>query len=118
MENKIKNSLFIFLFVILLLPLIQQYFHFITSGPLYGYSQESPDVSFSWDEWWSRKYQDQKSQYLNDNIGFRPDLVRFNNQWDYYFFKKLHSWKVVEGTNHNLYMDTYIDDYFGRNYMG
>lgn len=118
MESKIKNGLFIFFLVIVLAPIIQQFTSFVTSGPLYGFSPASPDIDFSWSGWFEGSYQEKKGKYLNDGTGFRPDLIRFNNQLDYSLLKKLHSWKVVEGDNHYLFMDTYINDYYGRDYMG
>ena len=118
MKNSIKNGLFIFLFIILLLPFIQQYFPFITSEPLYGYLPAAPDFGFSWSKWWAGTYRDEKGTYINDNIGFRPDLIRANNQVDYTLFNKINTSNVVAGSNHSLYMGTYIDCYFGKDYIG
>ena len=106
------------LFTVLAAPLIQHYFPFITSGPLYGFNADAPDEVFNWDKWWDGSYQEKKGRYLNDHIGFRADLIRLNNQLDYSLLNKLHSWKVVEGKDHYLFMDTYINGYYGRDYVG
>jgi hypothetical protein len=118
MESKLKKRIFIFLFIVLLLPATQHYFPFIKSAPLNGFSPEAPDVTFTLENWWNATYQQQKSKYINDLIGFRPDLIRLNNQLDYSLFHKLHAWKVVEGADRSIFMDTYIDAYFGRDYIG
>ncbi len=119
MEIKIKKGILIFIFTILLMPLLQQCFAFITSGPLNGLFTIAPNIMFSWQKWMEGSYQDGKNKYLNDNIGLRPDLIRLNNQVDYSLFNKVHSeWKVLVGSNHCLYQDVYIYAYNGKDYLG
>jgi acetyltransferase AlgX (SGNH hydrolase-like protein) len=118
MNSKIKNGILIFLFLTIFLPFIQQYFPFVASGSLYGFSSNASNTDLSWDTWVAGNYQEKKSKYLNDEAGFRPDLVRLNNQLDYSLFGKLNANGVVEGTNHSFYMSRYIDCYFGRDYVG
>src|SRR5580704_5346143 len=103
MGNKIKNGLFIFLFIMLVLPFIQQYFPLVTSGALYGYAPNAPNTDFSWEHWLDATYQEKKGKFLNDEIGFRPDLIRVNNQLTYSLFDVFQPLNVVEGTNHSIY---------------
>ena len=118
MGSKTKSGLLVFFLVVLLMPLLQQYTQIVKSVKLFGYTPAAPAIDFSWNAWFDGNYHTKKDQYLNDCTGFRPDLVRINNQVDYWFFRKLHSFKVVEGQQHYLFMDSYIDDYYGRDYMG
>jgi hypothetical protein len=118
MGNKIKNSLFGFFFIIILLPALQQAFPFITSGPLNGWVNTARDTAFSWNDWWGDTYQWRKSNYINDNIGFRSDFTRLNNQVVYSLFDKITNITIVAGKNHSLYMGSYIDSYYGRDYVG
>src|ERR1017187_5689606 len=109
MENKIKNRLFRFLFMLLMLPFLQKNLDIISGKKLNGDFTNAGDISFSWENWWNGSYQPGKNNYFNDQAGFRPDLVRINNQVDYWLFKKLHSNSVVMGTNHCLYQKDYIN---------
>jgi hypothetical protein len=118
MRQKAKVGLLIFFIALLALPGIQQYTHIVTSGPLYGYSPNAPDTTLTLFSWWNGSYQEHKGNYLNDTMGFRPDFIRLNNQVDYSLFGKTHSYKVIEGKDHDLFVDNYIDGYYGRDYMG
>jgi len=118
MHTGLKNRLLACLLFVLLVPMLQQMLQVVKSGPLFGFYPEAPDASFSWGDWWDGTYQDKKGRYLNDNTGFRQDMIRINNQVDYSLLHRLHSWKVIEGKDHYLFMDSYINDYFGRDYMG
>ncbi len=117
-ENKIKKGLFIFLFAIMLLPGLQQNFPFITSGKLYGYFAEAPYAEFSWPKWWDGSYRDETNKYLNDNVGFRPDLLRANNQLEYSLFQKLHATWLAPGKDHYLFQTHHINAYYGRDFIG
>jgi hypothetical protein len=118
MEDKRKRVLFIAFLTILLLPFIQKSLAIIDSGGLYGDYTVAPDMAFSWDKWWDGAYQHAKNEYLNDNGGFRVDMVHINNQVDYWLFKKLHSNSVVLGKNKVLYQADYITSKQGKDFIG
>ena len=118
MESKIKSGLFIFLFIILLLPILQQNFPFITSGPLIGIFPLAENVTFSLQNWGDASYQSEKNKYLNDHFGFRPDMIRFTNQAYYTLLKKINHIRIVEGDDHNLFLNVYIDGYYGKDFIG
>ena len=113
-----KGRLFFFISLIIFLPLLEQAFSFIESGKLLGIFDLHPDIKFSPEKWWNGSYQQQKTSYLNDSVGFRPDLVRMNNQIDFSLFKKLHAGDVYIGHDDYLFGKMYVDDYDGRLYMG
>lgn len=118
MEQKTKKILFLICLVIMLMPFLQLCFDVISSAGLYGDYTNSPDIAFTWAKWWDGSYQRGKSDYLNDQGGFRRDLVRSNNQVDFSLFRKLHCNSVVLGKNNCLYQPDYINAFYGRDYIG
>src|SRR4051812_6256237 len=92
-----------FLFLVLALPGLNLLFPFIESGKLLGDVHLAPDTSFTTGAWLAGRYQQQKEKYFNDNIGFRPDFVRLNNELDYLLFQKLHAADVVLGQHGYLF---------------
>ena len=98
--------------------MLQNAFPFIKSAPLNGGYQNSPDIEFTFKTWFEGTYWDGESKYVNDNLGFRPDLVRMNNQLDYSLFRKIRvGWKLL-GDDSCLFQDTYIYSYLGRDFDG
>src|SRR5580693_7348884 len=92
-----KSKLLFVLLLIVAFPMLQHALSFFESGKLHGAVSGIANPEFSWDKWIDGTYQSQKSAYLNDSTGCRPDLVRLNNQLDFWFFKKLHAHSVVIG---------------------
>jgi len=113
-----RGRLFLFLFIILLLPFLEYQLDFIESGKLNGAVTIAPNVKPTWKSWWDGTYQHQKSNHLNDSFGFRPDFVRLNNQISFWLFKKAYANSVVVGSDNYLYEEPYIKEYFGMDFMG
>ena len=118
MQQRVKSILFRFFLIILLFPFLQMCLGMFSGLGLYGDFTFSPDVPFSWAKWWDGSYQQGKASYLNDQGGFRADLVRINNQVDYWLFDLLHCNSVVMGKNGCLFQPDYINAYYGRDYVG
>ncbi len=118
MVDKRKHILFYVIFAFLFLPLLQQNFSFITSGRLYGWFTTSPDVDFAWDKWFDGSYCRDKTKYYNDNVGFRPDLIRLGSQLDYSLFTKFRSNKIILGTDTSLLTPEFLDPFIGKDYAG
>jgi hypothetical protein len=116
--GKTRNRILLALLFIIFLPWLQQAFSFVESGKLNGAITDAPNVDFTWKGWWDGSYQQKKNAYLNDSFGFRPDLVRFHNQLNFWLFKKLYADKVVIGTHNVFYEKSYIDEYCGTGYEG
>ncbi|MBC7553859.1 MAG: hypothetical protein H7257_07755, partial [Taibaiella sp.] len=117
MASSVKQGIFYFLFAVLLLPLLQLYLPFVKSAPLSGIGS-APDVNFSFADWWEGTYQQKKSKYFDDNVGFRADFVRVNSQLNYSVFNYIHAGHIIEGEQNYLYMSDYIDSYYGRDFIG
>lgn len=113
-----KGWIFLFLFLVLCAPLLQQQLKLVDSGKLGGAIRSTSNPSFSWKGWWNDSFQMQKNDYLNDSMGFRQDFVRINNQIDYSLFEKAHANGVVIGKDKFLYEDGYIKTYCGEGYPG
>lgn len=117
MAEKIKKGLLAFLMALMLLPLLQMNFHFIDSGRLYGFYSSASNVGFNVTSWWRGTYQEKKQAYLNDNVGFRPDLIRLVSQVDFSLFHS-NRFGAEVGADHSLWFRNYIDAYTGRDYTG
>ena len=118
MNDKIKNRLFIFLLFVTSLPFLRQNILSFGFGKLDGYYTSAADVVFSWHKWLEGTYSEEKASYLNDNVGFRPELLRINNQVDYSLFQKLHAPWLALGKENYLFQTFHIDAYYGNDYVG
>jgi len=98
-------------------PLIQGTFQIFTPGPLYGSFTLASDTTLTIDNWLSGDYQQRKTRFINDHVGFREDLIRVNNQVDLSLFEILHA-DATLGKNHYLYQPAYIDEHYGKTFMG
>lgn len=74
--------------------------------------------AFNNEKYWDLSWQEDFSKYVNDNFGFRTWYVRLINQIRYSFFDHTKAPGVVIGKNGELFIESYIDDYIGRNYIG
>ncbi|MEI8280671.1 MAG: hypothetical protein WCG87_13010, partial [Bacteroidota bacterium] len=87
-------------------------------GKLQGGFKPADNTDFTVKGWWDGSYQHQKDQYLNDEMGFRADLVRLNNQIDYSLFDKCHAGWTIKGKDCYMYQWPYTDAYYGNDYVG
>ncbi|GAA4462490.1 sugar O-acetyltransferase [Nemorincola caseinilytica] len=117
MAGRYKIWLFGVLAVLVFAPMAQHGLGLYKSRPLDGAVTIAPDAQWSMRAWWNGEYQDAKNKYLNDNMGFRPDLVRLNNEIDNRLFRRLHANNVVMGRDGCLYEQGYIDEYTGLEYQ-
>jgi SGNH hydrolase-like domain, acetyltransferase AlgX len=117
MEKKRKILLY-FIFAVLTMPLLEQEFGFITSGALKGGFRNAQDSAFTLKSWWNGTFQPQREKYLNDAVGFRPDLVRLTNQIDFSLFDICHSGWTVKGKDQYLFQWPYINAYYGLDFSG
>ena len=113
-----RGRLFLFIALIVALPLLNYNFHFIESGKLDGVAPAHTLTSFTPQSWWDGTFQQDRDALINDSIGLRPDLVRMNNQLDYWLFRKLNGSSVVLGKDDYLFEHDYINEYNGLDYMG
>lgn len=117
-QERIKNGLFGLLIFMLLLPLLQKRLHLAAETELHGAIHNEANILFSPKGWWEGTYQEQKAKYLNDSMGFRTYLVKINNQFDYSLMGKIHANEIVEGKEHYLFEQGYINAMCGKAYPG
>ncbi len=113
-----RGRLFLFIALLVSLPLINYELKIIESGKLDGVAPKPEFAPFSLENWWDGKFQEQRNTYFNDSIGLRPDLVRMNNQLDYWLFRKINANTIILGSDDYLFGSKYIDEYNGLGYMG
>lgn len=118
MRIKGKHILLSGVLMVLLLPLLQQLKPFLHLAPLNGVSNVAVKPELNRDLYWDGKYQEGMNAWLNEQFGFRPALVRIINQLRYSLFSVSTVPGVVLGKNKELYMESYIDEYTGKNYKG
>lgn len=117
MGNKTKKILLVFIFIVLLLPVVEQTLPFTTSAVLYGYFDYAPETSFSFKKWFNGSYEKETSKYVNDFTGFRADLVRLDYQIDFSLFGKLYG-GAFRGLHNCLFYATYMEAYKGIDFIG
>jgi hypothetical protein len=118
MKVSTRPLLLLLLLMLLMLPGLNMRFEFFKSTVLDGDVQLAPNAWFNIQAWLSGDYQAGKEKYFNDNVGFRPELVRTNNEIDYQLFGKLHAANVVLGKDNYLYEQGYIDARNGKDFAG
>ncbi len=115
--NKLKLLLFVVLLLILTLPFLQFCFEFTDNGILNGAFVAKEDTTIAVNGWLEGSYQKKKAAYLENEIGFKPWLVRFKNQFQYNVFNESSS-TVVIGKEGMLFAPEYIDALLGFDYLG
>jgi len=113
-----KQILFYITILILLLPALQKQSSFFSSPKLNGAYYPSPNIKLSTNRWFTTEFQNKKETYIKDHIGFRSNLIMLNNQLSYSLFRLAQTPNAVIGKNKYLYLDSYIYNYTGKNYIG
>lgn len=112
-----KISFLIFVGV-LLLPLIQLKFNLIEEKKLQGEYTLAKEPLFSKSSLKKGEYQTGIENLLKDRIGFRGFLVRLRNQFNYSLLGDVNTYGVSVGKDNMLIPNTYIESYFGLDYVG
>ncbi len=110
--------LIIVLFVLSVSAIQQQFKIFPENFPLYGSFNTAKDTTLTFENWFSREYQDKKEGYLNETFGFRNFLVKLNNQIDFSVYEYINVGDVFKGKNNYLYSRKFFNNYAGRTYRG
>ncbi|MCR9171044.1 MAG: hypothetical protein NXI10_01015 [bacterium] len=116
--KNIKRLLFGGILLAISAPVLLTLFPVIDFHPLEGSFEEKEKPELNFNDLYSGKYQKKMEEYLNDNTGGRPYMVRINNQWDFWLFNKANANAVVIGKDNYLYEKSYIDAYYGDDFIG
>jgi hypothetical protein len=101
-----------------LLLFVQQSYPFVSLKPLHGDFVPASRPGFNFADWFNGDYQKKIDSFLNDNFGFRNVLVRTNNQIKFSLFKTTTTSEVVIGKLNYLYIQGYINGYYGFDFLG
>jgi hypothetical protein len=116
--RKVKHILFGFLMAMLFFPMLQNQTKLFTEKKLMGAYDLLPKPRPIADSIFSGIYMSRMNDYVEQNIGLRPTLVRLNNQLDYSLYRLPHSQGVLVGKEGQLLEEDYITEYLGRNFIG
>lgn len=111
--EKIKKYCFVFLLLLLFVPMTQKFIKFHISEPLNGTAAFGNYPSFHYKDWISGKYQQLAELFVNDNFGFRNDLLRLTNSLDFWAFRTANAGNIVVGKEGYLFFDYNIERYLG-----
>ncbi|MCX6199529.1 MAG: hypothetical protein NTY88_09955 [Bacteroidetes bacterium] len=117
-SNTVKNLLLVPFFVLLWGPILQDNLHIFKGGELKGSYTLPSDISFDFKNWFDGTYSEKKGEFLSYCFGIRPDFVRIYNQLKFWTFKTSVNEKIIVGKDNYLYEHTYLDEYFGKSYIG
>ena len=109
-----KHILLFVIIVLLLLPGFQKKTSIFKEKSLQGAFTLSEYDSLTKKNWYSGQFQQAYGTVFNDAIGFRPTLVRLNNQVNFSFFDQSSVNSIIVGKSGYLYEDTYLDAYTGK----
>lgn len=113
-----KNILVLGILLLLFLPLLQQTFVLFPLKPLKGAYTLPGRPEFSFRQYFTSEFQESYNNYLEQRIGFRPVLVRINNQVAFTLFRMALANAVIIGKHHYLYEENYIKAYTGTDFQG
>jgi hypothetical protein len=117
-HKNVKRVLVLVMLVAMLLPALQQFFHFAFVKELNGYFEPAEAPEWSADNWFSGRFQEQADPYLNENFGFRSDFVRIRNQIEFSMYERTHTTHVSAGINQFMYSTLYVAAYLGTDFIG
>lgn len=118
METKKTKRLFNFLLLLLVLPLLIHLVGLPKLKSLKGAVTESPKPQFAVTKWFEGDYQKEAEVYLNEKFGLRNFFIRLNNQVAYSLYGKANAESVVIGKDGYLFEKSYIEAYYGRDFLG
>lgn len=93
-------------------------FKWKSTAPLQGAIELHEYVELNPKSWFSAQFQDGFEAFYNDHFGFRPEMIRLKNQWDYSLFNTLNARGIVMGKDDVLFDKAYLEAYNGLDYVG
>jgi hypothetical protein len=118
MAKKFKIILFIFLFALLWIPLIQQKIKFVKESELKGAYIKPEFPSLTVDSIKSLEFQKQFEDYQNFNFGFRPFFVKMKNSINYLLFHELSIYDNIAGKDNYIFSLGSTERTLGLQYSG
>ena len=118
MYSKFKIGAFVFLFVLLWFPLLQEQARWLPEPKLKGAFVPPTKPRFTLDSLKSIEFQKQLEDYENSNFGFRSLMVKIRNTFNYLVFKELSVTDNIAGKNGYIYSLGSTERTLGIRYNG
>lgn len=118
MNKKFKYFLASLCVFVLLLPAMEFKLQLFDCEPLQGGVNIANEPELNKKAYWSLKWQEEYGKYINDNFGFRPWFVKLINQIRFSLFNTSKAQGVIIGKNNEMFIESYINEYIGRNFLG
>jgi hypothetical protein len=118
MQQRLKITLFVFLFALLWLPFIQEQTKIFNEPKLTGAFVTPAKPNFSIDSLNELSFQKQYENYKNCCFGFKGLLVKIKNSVNYILFKELSFWEFIVGKDGFVFNETHIKRTLGIYYNG
>ena len=113
-----KRILYYLFILVLLFPVIDTSLSIASYEKLNGSFLPVKKPVFLVEAWFNNSFQLGEEAYINDYISVKPLLTRINNQIDFSLFNKANNNEGVVGKDGYLYLESYIQNYTGGNYIG
>ena len=113
-EPKYDLVLFAILAVLAFLPMLQGWFHWFSTKPLNGVTEEIDKPTFELDAYRSGEYAKQAEAYTSRHFGFREPIIRLYNQYLWNCYHKTYAQDVVGGKKGWLFYPQSVRDYYGQ----
>ena len=113
-----KKFILSIIIFILFVPFLVQVFGIMKEKELDGIKDHAKKPVLIIKNIFEVAYQDSLNKYLSENFGFRNTLIKSYNQLIYSIFRKTNAPGVVDGKNGFLFIESYINNYIGINYIG
>ncbi|MCF6169415.1 MAG: hypothetical protein L3J66_00370 [Bacteroidales bacterium] len=113
-----KQILFVLLIAGMALPGLQKAFLLFKVKPLNGDFVFAEQPALSAAGWMDGTFQTKFDSYMEQHIGFRPFLVRLNNQIAFSFYDKVTNKNIVKGKDDFLFEKWFINTYYGKDFIG
>jgi hypothetical protein len=114
----LKKVLLGMLLLVLIVPPVQHKFKIFKVIPLEGAVETVERPVLTLNAWLDGTFQDKRTDYLNQNVGFRNSMVRTYNQMSFSFYGIARANGVVVGRDNYLYEQNYINAYNGDDFQG
>lgn len=118
MRKRVLNTMLVLMFIVLLLPAIQQFANFPRIKSLKGAITIPKMPKLSLKGYLDASLQDSMDTFVENTIGYRPVLVRLHNQIQYSLFDTVNAKGVIFGKNDYLFEQNYIKALYGLDFVG
>tara|TARA_B100001109_G_C18864473_1_gene476171 strand:+ start:6058 stop:7362 length:1305 start_codon:yes stop_codon:yes gene_type:complete len=119
MQLRLKHILYGLFMLALWAPFLQSEFQLIDEVKLGGdVRNTATNPTLNRNAWFSGQYQSEKTDYIQQSLGFRNSLIKLNNQIAYSVFNYAKANGVIVGKSNYLMEEGYIHSYLGTDLIG